>query len=380
MSPKRIFLSPPHMSNEGYELSNIQDAFASNWIAPLGSYVDRFEKEIAALSNRAGGVALSSGTAAIHLALKAAGMQPQDRVICSSFTFAASCNPIVYEQGIPIFIDSEYKSWNLDPDLVEQALNDYKDGEHPIRAILAVSLYGQPAQMTRLEEIAKHYDVILIDEATEALGASIEGRPCGSFGQFGIFSFNGNKMVTTSGGGMVVADREDILSKMRFWATQSRDPAPYYQHSELGYNYRLSNISAAIGCGQLTVLPQHLAQRKAIFTRYEKAMESIEGISMMPVYGEPCHWLSVALLDKTAKVKAAEVIAALEAENIESRHAWKPMEQQPYWQAYPFYTKNPQQSVGNDLFTRGICLPSGSSLSEEDQHRVIDVLKKLFQT
>jgi dTDP-4-amino-4,6-dideoxygalactose transaminase len=367
------------MSDQGYEQAYVQDAFASNWIAPLGSYVDRFESELAALSGRAGGVALSSGTAAIHLALRYSGVQSGDRVLCSSLTFAASCNPIIYQQGTPIFIDSDYETWNIDPDLVEQALEDGKKSGKQAKAVLAVSLYGQMADLPRISELCQHYDVTLIDEAAEALGADLDDNPGGSFGRFGIFSFNGNKIITTSGGGAVVGDDLEALAKLRFWATQSRDPAPHYQHSELGFNYRLSNICAAIGCGQLQVLAERVRARREIFKRYSEAFAGIPQIQMMPVYGNPTHWLTVITLVEGSKVTPGQIAAALQTDDIESRPVWKPMNLQPYWEKYAYYTKNPGESIGDDLFRRGLCLPSGSSLTEEQQERVITVVKSCFK-
>ena len=375
----KINLSLPHMSDEGYELAYIADAFASNWIAPLGAYVDRFERELAELTQRQGAAVFNSGTAAIHMALRACGVQPGDRVLCSSFTFAASCNPIIYEQGVPIFIDSEYESWNLDPHLLEQALEQCAREGRQVKAVLAVSLYGTPANLPRIAELCDHYGVALIDEATEALGASIAGKPCGSFGRFGILSFNGNKIITTSGGGAVVSDDLEALAKMRFWATQSRDPAPHYQHSELGFNYRLSNICAAIGCGQLKVLSERIAARIAIFERYSQAFTDLPQIEMMPAYGEPNRWLSVIAIAKGCDITPGEIAAALAAEDIETRPAWKPMNLQPYWERFPFYyDKGRERPVGDDIFNRGLCLPSGSNLQIADQERVIACVRSVI--
>ena len=371
----KIYLSPPHLSSEGYEQAYVTDVFASNWIAPLGAYVDRFEQELASRTERKGGVALSSGTAAIHLALKACGVAPGDNVICSAFTFAASCNPIIYEQGIPIFIDSDYETWNLDVDLVEKALADCALSGRPAKAVIAVSLYGQPANLPRLEELCKHYEVALIDEATEALGASVLGRPCGSFGRFGILSFNGNKIITTSGGGAVVGDDSEALAKMRFWATQSRDAAPHYQHSELGFNYRMSNLCAAVGCGQLQVLDEHVAATRAIYARYCEAFADIPQIEMMPLYAESTNWLSVITLANGSPIAPADIAQKLAAEDIESRPAWKPMNLQPYWQNYTFYAKDKANPVGDDIFRRGLCLPSGSNLLPHEQEKVISCVR-----
>ena len=378
MSEARIYLSPPHMSEQGYELSYIHDAFASNWIAPLGSYVDRFEQELSFLTDRQGAVALNSGTSAIHMALRSCGVNAGDLVLCSSFTFAASCNPIIYQQGTPVFIDSDPTTWNMDPDLLEQALEEARQKGQRVGAVIAVSLYGQPADLERISEICAHYQVPLIDEAAEALGAHIGGKPCGSFGHFGILSFNGNKIITTSGGGAIVSNDLEALAKIRFWATQSRDPAPHYEHSELGFNYRLSNISAAIGCGQLRVFPERLLARRSIFERYSRYFEDIPNIEMMPSYGSPNRWLSVMTLTAGSAETPASIAKVLAEANMETRPTWKPMNLQPYWKHYAFYVKNPARPVGDDLFARGLCLPSGSSLQPADQDRIIDIVRSCF--
>ena len=378
MSEARIFLSPPHMSEQGYELSYIHDAFASNWIAPLGSYVDRFEQELSFLTDRQGAVALNSGTSAIHMALRSCGVNAGDLVLCSSFTFAASCNPIIYQQGTPVFIDSDPLTWNMDPDLLEKALEDARQKGQRVGAVIAVSLYGQPAALLRISEICAHYKVPLIDEAAEALGAHVGGKPCGSFGHFGILSFNGNKIITTSGGGAIVSNDLEALAKIRFWATQSRDPAPHYEHSELGFNYRLSNISAAIGCGQLRVFPERLSARRNTFERYAAFFEDISDIAMMPTYGTPNRWLSVITFAPTCPQTPASVAKVLADASIETRPTWKPMNLQPYWKKYAFYAKNAQQPVGDDLFARGLCLPSGSSLLPTDQDRIIELVRSCF--
>jgi len=367
------------MSEEGYELQYVQEAFASNWIAPLGPFVERFEQDLAALSGRRGALALNSGTAAIHLALRHAGVGAADRVLCSSLTFAASCNPIIYQQAVPVFIDSAAATWNIDPDLVEQALEEGKRTGKQAKALVAVSIYGIPADLPRLAELCDHYGVALIDEAAEALGARIEGKACGGYGSYGIYSFNGNKIITTSGGGAVLSDDLEALAKMRFWATQSRDPAPYYQHSELGFNYRLSNISAAIGCGQLEVLSKRLLRRREIFQCYAAAFAKYPYIQMMPQVGDPNYWLTVITLGLDAPLFPRQLAAVLAAENIETRPAWKPMNLQPFWQNFPYYTHSPRASVGDDIFIRGLCLPSGSGLTPAQQERVIAAIARVLR-
>ncbi len=377
---KRIYLASPHMG--GLEEVFVKEAFDTNWIAPLGANVDGFEKELSEYVGSKTGAALSSGTAAIHMALKAVGVEKGDKVFCSSLTFAASCNPIIYEGGIPVFIDSEPESHNMSPVALEKAFKAYEEkGEMP-KAVIIVNLYGQSADMDKIIEICKKYNVPIIEDAAESLGATYKGKYSGTFGEYGIYSFNGNKIITTSGGGMLVSNNEEGIAKVRFWSTQARDKARHYEHTELGYNYRMSNIVAGIGRGQLRVLEDRIAKKKEIFKTYKEAFKEIEDIEMMPVceYGEPNYWLTTITLSENSKVKPLDVILALEKENIESRPIWKPMHIQPYYKEYDFYSHNDEEeiSVSEDIFNRGVCLPSDTKMTKEEQERVIKIIKELF--
>lgn len=377
---KRIYLASPHMG--GLEEVFVKEAFDTNWIAPLGANVDGFEKELSEYVGSKTGAALASGTAAIHMALKAVGVKKGDKVFCSSLTFAASCNPIIYEGGIPVFIDSEPESHNMSPVALEKAFKAYEEkGEMP-KAVIVVNLYGQSADMDKIMEICKKYNVPIIEDAAESLGATYKGKHSGTFGDYGIYSFNGNKIITTSGGGMLVSNNEEGIAKVRFWSTQARDKARHYEHTELGYNYRMSNIVAGIGRGQLRVLEDRIAKKKEIFETYKEAFKDIEDIEMMPVceYGEPNYWLTTITLNEKSKVKPLDIILALEKENIESRPIWKPMHMQPYYKEYDFYSHNDEEeiSVSEDIFNRGVCLPSDTKMTKEEQERVIKIIKALF--
>lgn len=377
---KRIYLASPHMG--GLEEVFVKEAFDTNWIAPLGANVDGFEKELSEYVGSKTGAALASGTAAIHMALKAVGVKKGDKVFCSSLTFAASCNPIIYEGGIPVFIDSEPESHNMSPVALEKAFKAYEErGEMP-KAVIVVNLYGQSADMDKIIEICKKYNVPIIEDAAESLGATYKGKHSGTFGDYGIYSFNGNKIITTSGGGMLVSNNEEGIAKVRFWSTQARDKARHYEHTELGYNYRMSNIVAGIGRGQLRVLEDRIAKKKEIFETYKEAFKEIEYIEMMPVceYGEPNYWLTTITLNENSKVKPLDIILALEKENIESRPIWKPMHIQPYYKEYDFYSHNDEDevSVSEYIFNRGVCLPSDTKMTKEEQERVIEIIKNLF--
>lgn len=377
---KRIYLASPHMG--GLEEVFVKEAFDTNWIAPLGANVDGFEKELSEYVGSKTGAALASGTAAIHMALKAVGVKKGDKVFCSSLTFAASCNPIIYEGGIPVFIDSEPESHNMSPIALEKAFKAYEEkGEMP-KAVIVVNLYGQSADMDKIMEICKKYNVPIIEDAAESLGATYKGKHSGTFGEYGIYSFNGNKIITTSGGGMLVSNNEEGIAKVRFWSTQARDKARHYEHTELGYNYRMSNIVAGIGRGQLRVLEDRIAKKKEIFETYKEAFKDIEDIEMMPVceYGEPNYWLTTITLSENSKVKPLDIILDLEKENIESRPIWKPMHIQPYYKEYEFYSHNDEEeiSVSEDIFNRGVCLPSDTKMTKEEQERVIEIIKNLF--
>ncbi|MDA7901847.1 aminotransferase class I/II-fold pyridoxal phosphate-dependent enzyme [bacterium] len=376
-SPERIYLSPPCMI--GNEREMLLDAFDSNWIAPLGPHVNAFESEFAQRVGTRHAVALSSGTAAIHLALTIAGVEQGDTVITSSFTFVATANAITYVGATPIFIDSESDSWNLDPDLVAVALEEGQQAGKLPKAVLAVDIVGQTADYQRLQSVCARYGVPIIEDAAEALGASYQGRSAGQFGEMGCFSFNGNKIITTSGGGMLVTDREDWALKARFLATQARDPAPHYEHSHIGYNYRMSNLLAAIGRAQLENLDVHVENRRAIFNRYHEQLGNLDGIEFMhePEGSYSTRWLTVLTIDP-ARFGATntDVRLALEQENIESRPAWKPMHLQPVFAGCKMYGG----SVCERFFEQGLCLPSGTSLTEEQQMRVIEIIQSLQST
>ncbi len=369
----RIYLSPPHMG--GTELEMVKDAFASNWIAPLGAHVDAFERELAARVGAPHAAALSSGTAALHLALVLVGVETGDEVLCPSLTFSASANAISYCGARPVFIDCDEASWNLDPGLLESELERCARAGALPKAVLAVDLYGQCADYTRIAPICEHFGVVLIEDAAEALGATCAGRPAGSFGRAAAFSFNGNKIITTSGGGMLVSSDEALIKRARFLATQARDPAPHYQHSAIGYNYRMSNVLAAIGRGQLTVLADRVSARRANFDAYAAALGDMPGLEFMPEapYGRCTRWLTCLTIDSSAFGATREdVRLALEAEDIESRPIWKPMHLQPVFASY----RAAGGAVSEQLFERGLCLPSGSNLDAADRERVIAIVRR----
>lgn len=373
MNKKKIWLSSPHMGEE--EMKFIQEAFSTNWISPAGPHLDAFERALCEYNGVEHCAALSSGTAAIHLALIMLGVQRDDEVICSSFTFSGSCNPIPYQQAVPVFIDSEAQSWNMDPDLLNEAIKDrIKKGKKP-KAIIAVHLYGMPARIKEIMDIAQQYEIPVIEDAAEGIGSTYFGQKLGTFGDIGIYSFNGNKIITTSGGGAMVSKNKEWIQQAKFLSTQARDPAPHYQHSQIGYNYRLSNICAGIGRGQLKVLDQRVQQRRTNFKFYQQSLGGSFGIEFQP---EPEHcfsnrWLTCILLSDRHSVVPEKIRLALEAENIESRPLWKPMHQQPVFKDAPFYGNG----VSDKFFEKGICLPSGSNLSEEDLGRVVGVVKKV---
>lgn len=376
----RIFLSPPHMS--GNEQKYINEAFETNWIAPLGPNVDAFEKELAAYVGSKGAAAVSSGTAAIHLALRLLDVRHGDKVFCSSLTFIASANPILYQGAEPVFIDSEPDTWNMSPLALERAMEEAKkEGKLP-KAVIVVNLYGQSAKMDEILAICNHYQVPVVEDAAESLGSTYKGKKSGTFGKFGIYSFNGNKIITTSGGGMLVSDDVEALQKARFLATQARDPAPHYQHSQVGYNYRMSNIVAGIGRAQLEVLDERVKARRAIFDRYVQALGDIEGVHFMPeLEGTMSNrWLTTLTIDQKALgVMPMDIINALAEENIEARPVWKPLHLQPVFNGVTYYPHQEGWSVSDELFANGICLPSGSSMTVEEQNRVIDVFVKTIK-
>ena len=367
---EKILLSSPHMSEEGYEMQYVQEAFDKNWIAPMGENVDMFEKELAEKVGVKAAVALNSGTSAIHMALKAIGIQKGDIVFCQTFTFAATVNPVIYEGGIPVFIDSDEKSWNMDPLALEEALK-----KHPnAKAVLVVHLYGLSADMDRIMKICRKYNVPVIEDAAESLGSFYKGKPTGTIGDYGIYSFNGNKIITTSGGGMLVSNKEEKLEKVRFWSTQARDKALHYQHSEIGYNYRMSNVVAGIGRGQLKVLKRRVEKKEYIFNFYKDNLKSIEGISFFEVnyWDNPNFWLSTILFDN--KRTPIKVIETLKEENIESRPLWKPMHLQPVFKKYDYIGNG----IAQKLFEKGICLPSDTKMSDHDLERTCTIIKNVM--
>ncbi|MBP1924270.1 dTDP-4-amino-4,6-dideoxygalactose transaminase [Sedimentibacter acidaminivorans] len=366
---ERIYLSSPHMSDEGYEMQYINEAFDTNWIAPLGPNVNEFEKELASKVGVKHAAAMTSGTGAIHLALKAAGVGEGDIVFCPTLTFSATANPIIYQNAIPVFIDSDYETWNMDPKALQTAFEKYGD---KVKAVLIVHLYGLSADMDKIMKICRRYNVTVIEDAAESLGAYYKGRHTGTFGEFGVFSFNGNKIITTSGGGMLVSNDEEKIKKVRFWSTQSRDAARHYQHSELGFNYRMSNVVAGIGRGQLKVLDQRVAKKKYIFEFYKTELGSLEGVEFMPIndWNEPNYWLSVMKLK--GKVRPLDVMEALEKENIESRPVWKPMHMQPFFAEYDYVGSD----VSEKLFENGVCLPSDTKMTDEDLERICSIIKE----
>jgi len=371
----RIFLSPPHMS--GTEMVYIQKAFDENYITTAGRNIDDFEKELCHQLGSKYTLALNSGTAAIHLALQVLGITAGDEVICPTFTFVATANPILYQGATPVFIDSEPSTWNLCPVTLEKAIQErLRLGKKP-KAILLVHLYGMPARLEEILAIANHYNIPVIEDAAEALGSAYQGRALGTFGAIGIFSFNGNKIITTSGGGALVTDHAALAKKALFLGTQSKDPAPHYQHSEVGYNYRMSNISAGIGLGQLDVLAERVQQRRAIFHYYQQALSSNEAISFLP---EPPgafsnRWLSCLTLAPAQPVTPEKLRFALEEENIEARPLWKPLHLQPLFAGQPYYGG----SVAQNLFKQGLCLPSGSALTTDQLARITNIIKKQFR-
>ena len=373
----KIWLSLAHMS--GSEQDFIKEAFDTNWVVPLGPNVDGFEMDLEGfVGHDRHVVALSAGTAALHLGLIQLGVGPGDEVICQSFTFAASANPIAYQHATPVYIDSEKDTWNMDPVLLEEAIKDRlaKTGKLP-KAIIPVHLYGMPAKMDEIMAVANTYGIPVLEDAAEALGSEYKGRRCGTFGDFGVLSFNGNKMITTSGGGALVCRTPEQAKKTMFYATQARDNAPHYQHSHIGYNYRMSNICAGIGRGQMTIVDEHIAKRRANHALYASLLKDLEGISLLTNPSDQFnsnHWLTCILVDSAvAGFTREDIRLHLEKENIETRPLWKPMHMQPVFKDAPFYGNG----TAEHLFEIGLCLPSGPTLTEQDIHRVVDGIKSL---
>ena len=375
MEKKRIYLSCPTMHGE--EQKFIKEAFDTNWVAPLGPNVNAFEKEMAEYTGCGHAAALSAGTAAIHLSLKLLDIKQGDIVFVSDLTFSASCNPIVYEKAMPVFIDAEPDTWDMSPEALRKAFEKYPNP----KAVICVHLYGTPAKLDEIMAICKEHNVPLIEDAAESLGSTYKGKHTGTFGKYGIYSFNGNKIITTSGGGMLVSADEEATKRATFLATQARDPARYYQHSQIGYNYRMSNITAGIGRGQLLHMEEHKALKKAIYAQYNEAFADVEEITMNPMNpdGDANNWLSCMTIAPGCKVTPDMVMDALAEENIESRPIWKPMHLQPVFAEYDFIPYYPDgSSVGADIFERGLCLPSDIKNTPEDMELIIATVRKCF--
>jgi len=376
---EQILLSTPHMGT--WEREFVDDAFKTNWIAPLGPNVDAFEKEIAEYVGIEHAAAVNSGTAAIHLALQMVGVTAGDTVICSTLTFAASANPIVYLGAEPVFIDSEPESWNMSPSALQQALMELTGLGRKPKAVIVVNLYGQSADMDPITEICNRFDVPLIEDAAESLGAKYKGRASGTFGVMGIYSFNGNKIITTSGGGMLVSNDAKYTTEARFLATQARDPAPHYEHTKIGYNYRMSNILAGVGRGQIRVLDDRVASRRRVFERYVMGLADYPELVWMPepAWSYSTHWLTACTLDASkTKLTSEELISVLAGERIEARPIWKPMHMQPVFKHCKYFDHG-AESISQKLFETGICLPSGSNMTDSQQDRIINVIKSVLR-
>jgi dTDP-4-amino-4,6-dideoxygalactose transaminase len=373
---QKIWLSPPHMGETEFEY--VTEAFHTNWIAPLGPNVDGFEADLSSFTGAGHVAALSSGTAALHLALILLGVAHGDEVICQSMTFSASANPIVYQGATPVFVDSEPDTWNMDPLLMEMAIKERLSKGKKVKAIIPVHLYGMPAKMDEIMQIAAEYGIPVIEDAAEALGSVYKGKACGTLGRLGVLSFNGNKIITTSGGGALLGDDEEIIRQARFLATQARDPAPHYEHSHIGFNYRMSNVCAGIGRGQMQVLNCRISQRRANYLRYAKQLSALPGLQFT-IEPEDCfsnRWLTTILVDPALSggITREDIRLELERANVESRPLWKPMHLQPVFSTAPAYVN----SVAEDLFSKGLCLPSGSSLMPEQLDRIAELIKALW--
>ncbi|MDD4413166.1 MAG: aminotransferase class I/II-fold pyridoxal phosphate-dependent enzyme [Oscillospiraceae bacterium] len=371
---KHIFLASPHMSEEKYEQAYVKEAFDTNWIAPLGENVNRFEKEMSEKLGAKAATALTTGTAAIHIGLKTLGVGKDDIVFCQSLTFSASANPIIYQNAIPVFIDSDEDTWNMSPDALERAFEKYPN----VKAVIVVHLYGLSADMDRIIDICNKHNVPIIEDSAESLGTTYKGKYTGTFGHLGIISFNGNKIITTSGGGMLLFNGENAeaeAKKARFWATQSREPARHYQHSEIGYNYRMSNIVAGIGRGQLKVLDNRVEKKRYIYNYYEEHIGSLDGIELMPMHewSKSNCWLTAITLSD--KVTPERLMNALEQANIESRPIWKPMHMQPVFAGCDYIDNG---GVAQKIFENGVCLPSDTKMTDEDLVRVCKEIRKLW--
>lgn len=371
----KIWLSSPHMG--GAEQKYVNEAFETNWIAPVGPHITCFENNLSEISNSYKVAALSSGTAALHLSLVLLGVKKDDIVLCSSFTFSASANPITYVGATPVFIDSERETWNMCPILLEQAIkNCISEGKKP-KAIILVHLYGMPANMNAIMNMSKKYDIPIVEDAAEALGSKYNNQQLGTFGEFGVYSFNGNKIITTSGGGALISKDDKIIEKAKFLATQARDDAPHYEHSNIGYNYRMSNVCAGIGLGQLEVLQDRVERKRKLFKFYKRELSSIKEITFLEENNSSYsnYWLTTILIDKASAIGREQLRLHLEKDDIETRPLWKPMHLQSVFKGCKAYING----VSEDLFERGLCLPSGTNMSEEDLERVINKIKELYE-
>ena len=389
---KTIYLCLAHMSEDGMEQKYVKEAFDTNWVVPIGPNVNAFEQDLSNFANSKTDntepldrkvVCLSAGTAAVHLALIACGVQVGDEVCVQSFTFCASSHPITYLGAKPVFIGSEKDTWNMDPELLEKAILDRKEktGKYP-KAIVPVALYGMPYRIDRIMEIADKYGIAVIEDAAEGMGSRFNGQVLGTFGKFGVLSFNGNKIITTSGGGMIASENEEYIKHATFLATQAKEPVRHYEHKEIGYNYRMSNITAGVGRGQLLHLDEHIAKKKAIYETYKDAFKDYKQVHMNPyeTCSEPNFWLSCMTIDEDSKTKPLDIIEALERENIESRPIWKPLHQQPVFKGCEFYShyEDDKKPVSEDIFDRGLCLPSDIKNTKEDMDRIIGIIRSIL--
>ena len=377
MFEKRVYLSSPTMYGE--EQMYVKEAFDTNWVAPLGKNVDEFERSVEKYMGIKAAAALTAGTASLHLSMKLAGIKRGDIVLCSDLTFAATVNPVSYEGGVQVFVESERETWNIDPKTLEVALKKYDGNKYPkAKALVIAHLYGTPAKMDEILKLCDKYNVILIEDAAESLSATYKGKQTGTFGKYNTISFNGNKIITTSGGGMLLSDDEEAVKKARFWATQAREPFPYYEHEELGYNYRMSNIVAGIGRGQMLHLDDHRKQKEAIYNRYKENLKDLP-IEMNPYLKDtmPNFWLSCLTINEGESVTPDDIRLALQEENVESRPIWKPMHMQPLYKDNDFITLD--DNVGEDIFKRGLCLPSDNKMDAKTQDIVCDIIRKVFK-
>ncbi len=377
---KRIYLASPHMSDQKYEEKYVKEAFDTNWLSTVGKNINEFEESVKKYLNIKSAVALSSGTSAIHLGLKALEVKKDDIVFVSDLTFSASVNPIIYENATPVFIDSEYETWNMCPKALEKAFEKYPNP----KAVILVYLYGRTAQIEEIMKICKKHNVPVLEDTAEALGTTYKGKYLGTYGKCAALSFNGNKIITTTGGGMLISDDEKIIEKVRFWSTQSKEPEKHYEHKELGYNYRMSNVLAGIGRGQMRVLEDRIAKKREIFETYKRVFENIEEIEITDEEKEERsnRWLTTILLKQNSKIKPLDIIETLEKENIEARRVWKPMHLQPVFKKYKLISINEENnkiSVSEDLFNRGICLPSDTKMTQDENIQIGKIVNEYLK-